>query len=144
MDAPLLRRELAAQGRVVLTPRGSSMWPLLRDGRDSVSLVPLEGMPRRGDIVLFARENGDCVLHRVIAVYRDACDFQGDGQRQVERVRREQLLARVDALWRGEKPVHLTGRSYQLYVSLWCGSLGRALRPVLLRVDRALWKRIHR
>ena len=144
MDAPLIARELREHGRVVVTPNGSSMWPLLRDGRDSVSLSRLHGMPRRGDVVLFVRENGDCVLHRVIAVKGEQCEFQGDGQRQVELVERGQILARMDALWRGAKQVRLSGLGYRLYVALWCGPVGRLLRPLLLRADRALWKRMHK
>ncbi len=141
MDAPLLRQELESQGRVVLTPRGNSMWPLLHDGRDSVSLVRLEGAPKRGDIVLFVRDNSECVLHRIIAVREGECDFLGDGQLRAETVRADQLLARADAIWRGEKPVRLTGLGYRLYVALWCGSLGRGLRPEWLRAAWSMWTR---
>ena len=46
--------------------QGWSMYPLIRKNQDYVTILPLDGLPQRGDIVLFsdpARER--YVLHRV-------------------------------------------------------------------------------
>jgi phage repressor protein C with HTH and peptisase S24 domain len=55
-------------GSFVLTATGSSMEPFLKGGRDRVTLVPPGARPvRRGDVVLFQRDCGAFVLHRVRA-----------------------------------------------------------------------------
>lgn len=75
---------------------GSSMTPFLVHGRDSVLLTPIRGdTPRRGDIVLYRRDNGAYVLHRVHRCARDGTfSMLGDAQQTVEHgIRREQLVA---------------------------------------------------
>ncbi|MDO4489095.1 MAG: S24/S26 family peptidase [Eubacteriales bacterium] len=51
---------------ITSTLTGSSMYPLIRNGRDRVTIEPLNGMPQRGDIVLFKRPDGIFSCHRVI------------------------------------------------------------------------------
>lgn len=47
--------------------QGGSMFPLIRRNRDHVTILPLEGTPAVGDIVLFAdpEQPGRYVLHRL-------------------------------------------------------------------------------
>ena len=59
---------------------GSSMRPLIRRDKDTVTVVPLRRAPKVGDIVLFYRESrGDYVLHRVFRVRDDMAQTFGDG-----------------------------------------------------------------
>ena len=59
---------------------GSSMRPLIRRDRDTVTVVPLRRAPEVGDIVLFYREGkGDYVLHRVFRLNGDMAQTFGDG-----------------------------------------------------------------
>ncbi len=44
---------------------GDSMRPLIRRGRDMVTIVPLARAARRGDVVLFRAGDGRYVVHRV-------------------------------------------------------------------------------
>ena len=60
--------------------QGNSMFPLIRRNRDYVTILPLEGAPSVGDIVLFSdplREER-YVLHRVWRIERDAVLTWGD------------------------------------------------------------------
>ena len=45
---------------------GNSMFPLLRSQRDYVTIYPLDGLPQRGDVILFAdpRRGARYLLHR--------------------------------------------------------------------------------
>ena len=60
--------------------RGNSMFPLIRSRRDYVTIVPLEGLPRRGDVVLFAEAHreGRYPLHRVWRIDGDTVLPWGD------------------------------------------------------------------
>jgi len=59
--------ELLEQGHYVKMPvSGNSMYPLLRDGKDSVEFVPCNFETiSKGDIVLVQRKDGRFVMHRV-------------------------------------------------------------------------------
>ena len=59
---PLLREVIDSGGEFRLYPRGTSMLPLIRQGKDSVALVRPEALSRH-DICLYRRGNGQFVLH---------------------------------------------------------------------------------
>lgn len=70
---------LLAEGReVTFTPKGTSMLPFIRGGRDSVTLKKLDSVAV-GDIVLVRLGEGHYVLHRVIKREGDALEIMGDG-----------------------------------------------------------------
>ena len=74
---------------------GSSMAPFLVHQRDTVHLCQLRRPPKVGDIVLYQRDSGAYVLHRVCKVRGTLCDLIGDAQQTVETgVRRDQIFAR--------------------------------------------------
>lgn len=72
-------RELLSEGReVVFTPKGNSMLPFIRGGRDSVVLSGAFAPLEVGDIVL-ADVDGRFVMHRVFALEGDSVTLMGDG-----------------------------------------------------------------
>ena len=60
--------------------RGNSMYPLIRSQRDYVTIRPLEGVPQRGDVILFAdpHRNARYPLHRVWRIDGDTVLPWGD------------------------------------------------------------------
>ena len=70
--------EIAAGRNVRFRVKGNSMYPLLRDGKDEVTLSPLTCNPSVYDIVLF-RYRGKHILHRIISIEGDTYTIQGDG-----------------------------------------------------------------
>lgn len=112
----LLLVQLENGGRANLTVTGVSMRPMLAERRDSVILVPLAGDPKPGDIVLYRRENGRFVLHRMIRATADGYGFCGDNQYTLETVTRNQMLAVVDGFIRKGTQHTLQGIGYRLYV----------------------------
>ena len=70
--------EIAAGRSVRFKVKGHSMYPLLRNGKDEVTLSPLEKVPSVNDIVLF-RYRGKHILHRIISIEGDTYTIQGDG-----------------------------------------------------------------
>lgn len=68
-----------AEGKPVLfTPRGRSMLPFIRGGRDSVVLARPSDALEAGNIVL-AKTGGRYVMHRIWAVEREEVTLMGDG-----------------------------------------------------------------
>lgn len=79
-----------------LVVTGNSMSPFLVGGRDKVYLTKPEGDFRRGDILLYRRDNGAYVLHRVYRAGTEVLTMLGDAQRVPEPgIRRDQILAVV-------------------------------------------------
>lgn len=120
---------------VPLVITGSSMDPFLSHGRDTVYLVKLRKSLRRGDMVLYRRENGQYVLHRIYKVERDALQLIGDGQVRIEPgIRRDQLLAGVSAVRRKGKLLEPGSFVWWFYEKLWIRVI--RLRPRLFRFLR--------
>lgn len=111
----VIRLQLETAGQANLTVTGCSMLPMLRQHRDSVILVPVEGQLRPGDIALFQRENGRYVLHRVITVSKSGYLFCGDNQAELEEVSQQQLIAQVAGYVRKGKKRRMNGVGYRLY-----------------------------
>lgn len=102
------RRLLETEREIEALPliiSGSSMTPFLADGRDTVYLSRLERPVRRGDVLLYRRESGTYVLHRVYAVEGACYTMVGDGQTELEPgIRQEQVIAiMTSALRKGKR-----------------------------------------
>ena len=95
---PLMQEAFSKGQEVKIPVTGVSMRPTLSPG-DMVTLLPVKEKDiRRGDILLYRRETGQFVLHRVISVSSDTLTFCGDGQIALERdVPKKAVLARVIA-----------------------------------------------
>ena len=80
--------QLLQQGQtnVTVPVRGSSMVPFLHDG-DTVYLDPTPEKLKKGDVVLYTREGGDYVLHRIRKICRDgSLVLVGDAQQLLEQL----------------------------------------------------------
>ncbi|MBR5384710.1 MAG: S24/S26 family peptidase [Bacteroidales bacterium] len=121
---------LLDEGReVVLAPKGNSMLPFIREGRDSVALRKL-GDVETGDIVL-VRLAGRYVMHRVVAIDGERLTLMGDGNVGLkEHCTVADVIGTVVWIVRGNKKFK-PGK----------GRLWRALCP-LRRVLLALYRRL--
>lgn len=118
-------------GPFILRVTGSSMAPTLKNGRSLVELVAPTVPPVRGQILLFCRENGQCVLHRCIGVADDGTvTVNGDAQDWTEQIRPEQIIARVSRICRTDCWQDCDSAACRAYAALW--PLTRRLRPTLI------------
>ena len=128
---PLLEEQLA-RGYATLPVTGSSMLPMLRQGRDVVRLIKPEIPPRPGTVLLYRRESGQYVLHRLIRMEGEAlCLCCGDNQWEREFVPLSRVIARADGLWRKGVWLDLQQNAACLiYTRVWTG-LFPVRRPIL-------------
>lgn len=137
---PLFREQLAMGQTVRFSPKGTSMLPMLRQGRDQVVLSPLPETLRKYDLPLYQRDNGQYVLHRIVKVETDSYTCMGDNQFQPEPgVRRGQMIAVVTAFYRDGRLHRVTDLSYRAYCRVWYGS--RHLRRIIRR-GKAFFRRL--
>ena len=110
--------------------QGNSMFPLIRKNRDYVTILPLEGAPAVGDIVLFVdpEQPGRYVLHRLWRIERDWALTWGDNCRCPDAwVPLEAVWGKASLIERGKRSIrpnpqkgmalaqfwHVTGRGYR-------------------------------
>ena len=113
-------------GYAIVPVTGTSMWPLLREGKSRVQLVKTGDEPlKRGDIVLYRRNNGTKVLHRIIKIKnKNTFLVCGDHQwKQMEQVQEEQILAVAQGFFRNGHYIDEKTWWYRLYKKFWTGNL---------------------
>lgn len=72
---------LRTQGKLVFTNTGGSMMPLLRQHRDLLIIAPPpKGRLKLWDVLLYKRDNGQYIMHRVLWVRRHDYVMCGDNQ----------------------------------------------------------------
>ncbi len=119
--APVIEEILLNGGEFRFYPRGRSMLPLIRQGIDSVLLVPLDSAVKRFDVLLYKRDNGMYVLHRVYKISDDGRYVMcGDNQIVYEiGIRKEQFIGKVSAVYRKDKELRMDSASQKFYMLLW-------------------------
>lgn len=119
---------------VILKVRGMSMFPLLKDRRDSVTLEKIKDTPKKRDIILYKRDSGQYVLHRIVKIKDNTFTLVGDNQHELEHgIRLDQILAIVTSIKRKEKEINLSkSKLYKIYSYLWC--LNIFVRRIILKI----------
>ena len=127
-----LEQELLTHGEYMSTTVGRSMWPLLRNRRESVVIRAVKGELSRGDVALYRPPQSDkYVLHRVIRVMEDHYLIVGDNCSVVERIPKEWVIGYMDGFYRGEKWIPPESRFLRVYARV-----SVAISPVRRRLVR--------
>ena len=128
----LIREVLASDGEFRLYPHGTSMLPLIRQGRDSVALHRLDRPARDLDILFYQRADGSFVLHRVKEVTDQGLTLWGDNQIVLEHgVTEDQIIGYAARVFREDREVDLQGLAYRVYLKLW---MCPVIRHVVLKL----------
>ena len=138
---------LSGDGEFRMYPKGTSMLPLIVQGRDSVVLRRRNGVPaKKHDIAFYRRDNGQFVLHRVMKVEADGTYVMcGDNQTELEPgVRPDQIIGYVSRLYKAEKVRNMNSISYRTYLLFYCWLPFRKVTRLPGRVKGAVSRRIRR
>lgn len=111
---------LKEEGLFVSTTVGVSMYPMLRNRRDTIIVKPYEGRLKKYDVPLYKRGD-NYILHRIIEVHPESYVICGDNCMQKEYgITDEQILGVLTGFYRGNKQINMDGLGYRLYVRVWC------------------------
>ena len=135
-----IQKHFAQGENVKIYPKGTSMLPLIVEGRDFVILSPLNRTPRKGDVLLYQRENGLLVLHRLYKLTtNNEYYFAGDSQTELEGpLSHEQIQAIAVTVGRKNYSFSVKNPIYQIYTKLWM--LLRRFHPAILRITGRILK----
>ena len=122
------------------TFQGRSMFPMLRQGVDSIVIEPLKGEPKPMDVLLY-RNHGKYILHRLIRNLGDHYLILGDNRITTEDVNKTNVIGKLSYFFRGDKEIHLNPPFYQLYVLLYCRPwrIRILMKKVYIKI-RKTWK----
>ncbi len=119
---PIIEFLFEQKSDVKLTVTGNSMYPFLKHTRDSVLLSDAKSLHiSKGDVVLFKRDTGQCILHRVCR-YKDEDNiyFVGDAQTGIEGpIAKSQLIALVTSVYRDGKEISCRSFWWRTLSFLW-------------------------
>lgn len=105
---------------VPLVISGGSMVPFLVHGRDSVYLSKVTAPLKRGDMILYRRDNGRYILHRIWRIEKESYTMVGDAQTVLEPgIRPDQVLARVTAVRRKGKLLRSGSFWWEFFEKVW-------------------------
>ena len=133
--------EIAASGNPVsVIVSGSSMAPFLASNRDYVFLEAPARPLKKGDIVLFRRENGNYILHRIKKITPDSCYLLGDRQTELEGpVPISSVCCLVTSAKRKGKTITNKNFSWKFYEKVWINLI--FLRPAIFAFLRFFRKK---
>ena len=111
-----LMTELFSKGKsVAFSPRGTSMRPMLREGRDSVILSRVDRPLKKYDVILFKDGASRYVLHRVIKLRGGVIITRGDNTYFTETLKPDAVLGVLTKYNKDGKSYSVNSRSYKLY-----------------------------
>ena len=119
----IIEEVLENDGEFKISPKGTSMLPLIRQGRDSVVLKRnFEKGALKHDIAFYKRTSGAFVLHRVMKIAKDGTYVMcGDNQIYLERgIEDSQIIGVMSALYKKDRLFDQNKLSHKLYRALWC------------------------
>jgi hypothetical protein len=131
--------ELERSGFIVTMTEGISMRPLIRSGIDAVHIIKKPETQKKGDVVLYKRDDGQLVMHRIVAVKKDNYTLCGDHEIFREKgIREDQILGVMAGFFRGTRYVDCSRIGCRLYSILWRSlyPVRRLVIPVLIRMQR--------
>lgn len=124
--------QLLREGNTIqIKPQGYSMYPMFVPGRDEAVIAPADtDRLRRGDVVLYRRENRLLVLHRLWKVRPEGLYMVGDNQTEVEGpLGREQVLGILEAFVRKGRRISVRHPLYRICSGIWL-----LIRPMRHRI----------
>ena len=130
-----IERSIKELGYAVAPITGTSMLPLLKEGRDRVELEPCcQERLKKGNVVLYKKNDGTLVLHRIIKTEnREFFTVLGDHQfKNAERVNKNQIIAVACGFFIKGRYVNEKTRWYRLYKKIWLCNLN--VRRIILAV----------
>ena len=128
---PPLVALLEVSDAVPLVISGSSMVPFLVHHRDTVYLSKVRQPLQPGDMILYRRDSGQYVLHRIYRAESETFTLVGDAQTQLEYgIAPEQVLAVVSAVRRKGKLVGPGNFWWEFFRKVWIRII--PLRPAVV------------
>ena len=121
MDKLRFEDYIEQEGKLIYKNVGTSMMPLIRQGKDLMVIEKPQGRLKKYDVPLYKRDSGQYVLHRILKVRENDYVICGDHcYRKEYGITDRNIIGVLTAVIRDGKEIPVTDRRYRMYVRLWC------------------------
>jgi len=125
---------IESKGQLIYTNVGDSMYPLIQE-RDLLVIKKAELPLKKYDVPLYKRDNGQYVLHRIIAIKNGEYIICGDNRagREYGITDRHIIGVLTDVIRNGET-IPVRPPQHMMRLRIWCSSM--ILRRVILLIRK--------
>ncbi len=118
LDCKNIEEALDTAGEVAACTWGLSMYPMLRNKKDTVIIEKLHRKLKRYDVPLYRLSSGKLVLHRIIKLTPDGYIIRGDNLYKNEyNVTDDNIIGVLKAFKRGDRLYDCaTSKLYKIYI----------------------------
>lgn len=135
MEKTTIEENIANNGFHLSTVVGTSMMPLLRQGKDLVKVVPATEKLSKYDIALFKRPTGEYVLHRVVKVKSDYYVICGDNRFLREKIPFDWIVGVAESVFIDDEEVKMCDERQLKYAKKICRTFwSRRIKSKLKRI----------
>ena len=116
---PVINEAFEKNGEVTVTAKGNEMQPIIRESKDTVTLVKPAEKPKKNDVVLYLSETGEYKLRRIVFVNGATYVASGDNETANEyNITDERIVGVMLSFDRGGKTRKISDSGYRLYTAL--------------------------
>lgn len=135
MGKMTIEESLIKNGFHLSTVVGTSMMPLLRQGKDLVKVIPFTGKLLKYDIALFKRPTGEYVLHRVTKIKKDFYVICGDNRFLREKIPSEWIIGVAESVFINDEEIKMSDSRQMNYAKKICRTFwSRRIKNKLKRI----------
>ena len=113
------KTEIEKKGAISIIPKGNSMWPFLKNGKQSVIIEKVSEKPCKYDVIMYSRPTGEMVLHRIIEVLDNSFVVSGDSHLTVEEVELSQVFGVMTGFFKKNQYLSAKDEKYLKSVEKW-------------------------
>ena len=113
------KTELEKNGAIAFVPAGNSMWPIIKNKKQSVIVKRKTERLAPYSVAFYLRPTGVFVLHRVIEVLDNGYLCSGDSQLETEVVLEDWVFGVLDGFYQGKNYISVSDDSYKKTVEKW-------------------------
>lgn len=130
-----IEENMQENGFHLSTVVGTSMMPLLRQGKDLVKVVPLNGKLSKYDIVLFKRPTGEYVLHRVVKVRKNYYVICGDNRFLREKIPYYWIIGVAESVIIDDEEIKMSDKRQIKYAKKICRTFwSRRIKSKIMKI----------
>lgn len=100
-------------------PKGTSMWPFLKNKKQTVIISREVENINLYDVIFYTTKDGREVLHRVINLTKDGYETCGDALKETEFVKKENVFGVMQGYYKGKKLISAKDEKYLIRVDKW-------------------------
>ncbi len=115
-----IEEQLEKDGYVLELSVGTSMEPMLKQRREQLLIEKISSPLKNNDVVLYKRDSGQYVLHRIVSKRKSHYIIRGDNRYINENVCPNQIIGILKGFYRGDKFIDCKKNAgYVIYVVFW-------------------------